>query len=436
MTPELPLEAYAPPADARGAGLSLAAARWERLAYVAALAFMANLYASPAFYWPVFEKARLGVLTSAVCAFAVLMKRITSGERLRLGGGPAALLFAYAAIVPLSFTWTISVPRTTEALSDTAKLMVLYVALLNALNTPRRVRTFLLVGALATLAPSIGSIQRWLADDNLIEGYRTAWRGNYADPNRLAMGIVLLLPASILLIRDARRLWLKTALLVSAVATVTAIVLTHSRSGAIAMAIALLLTFLRGERKARGVLLAATAAVALVALAPRSFWVRSESIADYQEDASFAGRERAYAMLRVIFDERPLTGVGAGAFLSAWDRFAPLSAGGQHLIAHNIFMEILGEMGAVALALFGLFCLWLCLRLWRAGADPLLGVEARALLAGLVGYIVCELVNGYSRSFNLYAAFAVSMAVLAQSALRARMTARERSSAGVPVPAA
>ncbi len=412
---------YTPARDARSAGLAAASERWGRLAYGAALAFMANLYASPAFYWSELEKARLGVITSAVCAFAVLMRRVTSGERLRLGGPPAALLFAYAALVPLSYLWTISEPRTLESMSEVGKLMVVYVALANALDSPRRLRTFLIVGALATLAPSIGAIQRWIENDNLIDGYRTAWRGNYADPNRLAMGLVLLLPASLGLVAHTRRAWLKLALAVSAVAAVAAIVLTHSRSGAIALAVALGLTFLRGERKLRGVVLAIGVVAALATLAPQSFWTRSESIADYQEDASFAGRERAYSMLRVIVEERPFTGVGAGAFISAWDRFAPLSAQGQRLIAHNIFMEILGELGIVALALFGAFCVWLALRLWRAASDPVQGVDARVLLAGYVGYVICELVNGYSRSFNLYAAFAAGVALIAQISLRDRV---------------
>ncbi len=412
---------YAPTRDARSAGLAAASDRWGRLAYGAALAFMANLYASPAFYWPELEKVRLGVLTSAVCALAVLMRRVTSGERLRLGGPPAALLFAYTAIVPLSYVWTISESRTLESISEIAKLTVLYVALVNALDSPRRLRTFLIVGALATLAPSIGGIQRWLDNDHLVEGYRTAWRGNYADPNRLAMGLVLLLPASLGLVSQTRRAWLKLALAVSAVASLATIVLTHSRSGAIALAVALGLTFLRGERKLRGVVLALGVVAALATFAPQSFWTRSESIADYQEDASFAGRERAYAMLRVIVEEHPFTGVGAGAFISAWDRYAPLSALGQRLIAHNIFMEILGELGLVALALFGAFCAWLALRLWRASSDPIQGVDARVLLAGYVGYVVCELVNGYARAFNLYAAFAAGVALLAQISLRDRV---------------
>ncbi len=423
---ELHFGAFAPPLDARAAGLSQAADRWGRLAHLAALAFIANLYASPAFFWPeVFEKARLGLLTSAVCAFAVLMRRLTSGEQLRLGGPPAGLLFAYAAMVPLSFAWTISTPSTTEAVTEIAKLLVVYVALLNALDTPGRLRTFLVVGALATLAPSTGAVQRWLADDNLIEGYRTAWRGNYADPNRLAMALVLLLPPALALAGEVKRRWLKGVLLFAAVANVAAIVLTHSRSGTIALAVALALTLLRGRRKGRGLALAAVAVIALIAFAPATFWTRSSTIAHYEEDPSFSGRERAYQMLQVITSERPLTGVGAGAFLDAWDRFAPLSAGGVHLIAHNIFMEILGELGVIALGLFGAFCMWLSFRLWQAGRDPVAGVDARALCAGLVGYLVCELVNGYSRSFNLYAGFAAAVAAIAQARLRARLAAGE-----------
>jgi hypothetical protein len=86
-------------------------------------------------------------------------------------------------------------------------------------------------------------------------------------------------------------------------------------------------------------------------------------------------------------------------------------------------METLGELGLIALGLFGTFCVWLLVRLWRAGLEPVAGLEARALCAGLVGYLVCELVNGYSRSFNLYAAFAAALAAVAQYRLRTRIAA-------------
>jgi O-antigen ligase len=410
------------PIEARSAGLSHAADRWGRLASLAALAFVANLYASPAFYWPeTFERWRLGLLTSAVCAGAVLMRRVTGGERLRLGGPAAGFLFAYAAVSPLSFVWTIDADRTADAVSDMAKLAVLYVALLNALDTPARLRRFLLVGSLATLGPSIGAIQRWLDNDQLVEGYRTAWRGNYADPNRLAMGLVLMLPPTIACLVEARRPWLKALLLVAGVANVAAMVLTHSRSGAVALAAALALSLLRGRFKGRGLVAVAIMLAAMAVLAPKTFWTRSSSITEYEHDVSFEGRERAWQLLLVIMEVRPLTGVGAGAFLSAWNRFAPLSASGRHLIAHNLFMEIMGELGAVALLLFAVWSGWLLVQLWHAGRDPTAGIDARALFAGLAGYLVCELVNGYSRSFNLYAAFACAVAAIAHASARARL---------------
>jgi putative inorganic carbon (hco3(-)) transporter len=423
MNGELHLGTYSPTLDVRASGLGHAAERWGRLAYGSALAFLVTLYANPAFYWPVFEQARLGVLTAAVCAFAVVMRRITSGEPLRFGGMPAALLFAYAATIPLSYAWTISPDRTLDAIADIAKLLVVYVAIVNSLDTPGRLRTFLLVGALVTLAPSLGGIQRWLDDDRLIEGYRTAWRGNYADPNRLAMGVVLLLPAAVISALQARRAWLKGLLWFTVFANVAVIVLTHSRSGAIAMAAALALTLLRGRQLGRGLIGAAVALALFVAVAPESFWRRNSTIADYQEDASFQGREHAWSMLKVIASERPLGGVGAGAFIESWTRFAPLSAGGDHLIAHNIFMEIQGEQGALALLSFGLFAAWLFVRLWAAGRDPVGGSEARAILAGAVAFLICELVNGYSRNFNLYVAFAVATAAVAQAGVRAKLAA-------------
>jgi putative inorganic carbon (HCO3(-)) transporter len=425
MASELHLGSWASPFAVREAGLAQASSRWSYLAYLAALAFVVNLYASPAFWFEFFEKFRLGVATAGLCAFAVVMRRVTSGERLRFGGPPALLLFTYAATVPLSLAWTISPDRTLDATVDTAKCLLIYVALANALDAPGRLRMFLLAGALATLAPSTGTILRWATGDGLVEGYRAAWRGNYADPNRCAMGLVFFLPATIMAVGQAKRPWLKALLAFAAVSNVAAIVLTHSRSGAVAMAIALALTFLRGRSKGRGLILAGVAVLGLIALAPRSFWQRSGTIASYEQDASFYERERAWSMLKEIADQRPLTGVGAGGFIEAWDRFAPLSAQGRHLIAHNIFMEIQGEQGAIALLLFGAFSAWLLWRLWWAGGGGASGAEARALFAGLIAFLICELVNGYSRTFNLYAAFGAAIVAAAHARLRARLASEE-----------
>jgi O-antigen ligase len=205
-----------------------------------------------------------------------------------------------------------------------------------------------------------------------------------------------------------------------AAAQVTAIVLTHSRSGAIAAAVAALLFLLRGRGAlARGLLAAGVLAAGVAAFAPQSFWVRSRTITSLGEDASVAGREHAWRVLGAIVEDRPLSGVGAGAFLSSWSRYAPLDAGGRRYVAHNILLEIVGDLGVLAFALFAGFIAWLLWGAWRAGDDAQVGWEARAIFAGLAGYLVCEMVNGYSLSWFLYFLFACAAAVARLARVRA-----------------
>ncbi len=410
----------------REAGLAHAGERWGRLAYAAALAFVAVLYANPMNWFPQLERLRLGLLTAAACALAVAMRRLTGGQRIRAGGLAGVLLFGYAASGFLSITWTI-VPWATRAwMVEVAKLLVVWVAIQNALDTATRLRRFALVAAVASLAPAVGGVRTWLAGDNLVEGIRTHWVNLFADPNRLAMGLVAVLPLAMASFARARRPWLKALLAFTVAAQVASIVLTHSRSGAVAMAVAVLLYLFRGGSGAlKGVVVALALLVGVAALAPRTFWERSATIADYREDASVAGREHAWQVLGSIVEQRPLSGVGAGGFYFSWDRYAPLSAGGQHLVAHNILMEVLGELGAIALLLFAGFFAALLLPLWRAGRDALVGREARALFAGLAGYLLMEMINGSTLSWFLYFLLAAATAAVRLARLHRALEVEE-----------
>jgi O-antigen ligase len=413
--------------ERRATGLDLAAERWGRLAALGAYLWVTMLYASPAHWWPVFERFRLGLLTAALCAGAVLMKRLTAGERLRAGGPLAIPLYLYLAIIPLSLLWTIHAPATEGAIVDAAKLVVVFVAIQSALDTPSRLRTFFAVASVASLAPALGGVRVWLDGENLVEGFRTHWYGVFADSNRLAMNLVVVLPMTLASMSLARRPPVKAFFAFVAVAQLAAIVLTHSRSGAVATVVAAGLWMLRGgiRHAAKGALAGLALAIALVAFAPQSFWDRSSTITHFEDDASVAGRERAWQVLGAIWEERPLGGVGAGAFIHAWDAYAPLSAGGRHLVAHNVFIEVLGELGLVALLAFFAFVVALHVRLWFAGHHGERGVEARVVFAALAGYMVMELVNGYTLSWWLYLLFACGAAALRHHDARERLRAED-----------
>jgi len=405
---------------AREGALTRAGDRWSLWAHGASLAFVASLYSNPMYWWPSFERFRLSFVAMAIGAASVAARRLATGERIRVGGPVALLLAAYAAFVPLSLLWTIAPDKTLAEIVDVGKMLVVYVTVLNALDTPRRLRRFMLVAAAASLGPALGGVWIWRTGEDLVEGFRTHWRGLYADPNRLAMSLVAVLPFAIHAALTARKPSQRALFAFVVASQLSAIVLTHSRSGAVATAVAVLLVLLRGRGTgARSLLAAAAIIVGVLAFAPSSFWERQATIAAYSEDASVTGRRHAWMVLGNILHDRPLGGAGAGAFLPAWDRWAPLEAGGHPYVAHNILLEIMGELGVVAFAIFAAWCAAILAAIWRAGDDPLVGPEARAIFAALVGYLVCEMVNGYSLSWFLYFLFGAGAAVVRLARMRA-----------------
>jgi O-antigen ligase len=408
---------------ARDAWLERAARRWGDLAHGAALLFLLMLYSNPQFWWPSLERLRLAFLAAGLCAAGVVVHRLVSGERIRFGGWEAAPLWAYLAFIPASLAWTLSERDTWFALGEAWKMAVIFVAVQNVVDGRSRLRRFLLVAALASLGPALGAIDVWRSGDALVDGFRTHWRGPYADPNRLSMALVAVLPFALHGALGARRRGVRILLWAVAAAQIAAVVLTHSRSGSIAAGVAILLFLARGRGgTVRAAVVALALGLGLVALAPETFWRRSATLANLEEDESVQGRENAWKVLGVIVDERPLTGVGAGAFIQAWGHFAPLAAGARRYIAHNVLLEIVGELGIVAFALFCAFCGRVLLELWRAGADPLVGSEARAIFAALAGYLVTEMANGYSLSWFLYFLFACAVAVVRTARTRAALS--------------
>ena len=123
------------------------------------------------------------------------------------------------------------------------------------------------------------------------------------------------------------------------------------------------------------------------------------------EDLSIEGRLQAWQVAGRAFQERPMLGVGEGAFLQAWSQYAPMDSDrlfGHRYVAHNLVLEVMAELGLVGLlglAGFIGICLWSA---WRARHGEL-GGEARAVLAALIGYLVCQMFSGYSTSWFLYA---------------------------------
>lgn len=290
---------------------------------------------------------------------------------------------------------------------------LVYVAAASLLGTPGRVRVLAWSMALAATIPAYYGLTNYLTGTDLLEGYRTRWEGSFFDPNRLAMALVI---STILLLALRSRLrspLARLTVLALAGLQIATIVATYSRGAVLGLGVGLLtLVLVAPGGRGKALVLVTTVALAVGILAPERFWNRTETIVSYEEDLSAQGRINAWRTAGNIIERRPLTGIGAAAFTTAWASYAPGDAGSTAYVAHNLILEVAAELGL--LALLGFVALVIaCMRgAWKvAKADTSATVEARGLLAAISGYLVCQMFAGFMLSFFLFLLLGMATAV-------------------------
>ena len=388
----------------------VSARKWQaqkaaQVAFFATALFAAQLYLSPAQWFPVLEPVHHAAILSVVALAALLIRRMLKNEPLWMGWR-TAFLAVYVGAAVLSPMWSIAPRNSVAGATEVAKHLLFFMAVVNAIDTPKRVRVALALYALAAIAPGWGTFNNWFHDQLLVEGFRGRWLGVMADPNHDAMALVGALPILLFLTTGHGHRWpLRIVAVLGAAACIAGIIATHSRGGSVGLAAAVLVFALFSRRKALASILVLAGAAGMMIFAPTSFWERNETATLGAEDLSIEGRLQAWQVAARAFKERPVLGVGEGAFLEAWSQYAPIDSGrlfGHRYVAHNLILEVAGELGLVGLlGIMGFItiCLW---GAWRARHGEL-GGEARAVFAALVGYLVCQMFSGYSTSWFLYA---------------------------------
>jgi putative inorganic carbon (HCO3(-)) transporter len=395
------------------------ARRWQaekagEIAFWATALFAAQLYLSPALWIPYLDKARPAAVLSVLGLAALLMRRVLANKPLWMGW-QSALLGVYVVAALLSPMWSLAPAQSVTGSIEVAKHFLFFLAVVNCVDSPRRVRIALGLYALSAIAPGWGTFDYWRNGIGLVEGFRGRWLGVLADPNHDAMALVGAVPILLFLTVGRGHRWpVRIAAVAGIALCLTGIVVTHSRGGSIGLIFAVA-TYT----------LLATAAAGMLLLAPTTFWQRNETVALGAEDLSIEGRLEAWQVAGRIFRERPVLGVGENAFLAAWGQYAPIDSDrlfGARFVAHNLFLEVLGQLGLVGL--FGIVGFIAC-AMWSAwkARNGELGGEARAVLAALLGYLVCQMFSGYSNSWFLFALAGFATCCQAWAPRRAPTTA-------------
>lgn len=401
-----------------------------------ALLFLVCLYTSPAHLYPVLETLRPAMLAATAMLAAVVARRLMRGERIRLAGGPGAAMLVLFTLLSMSTLWALHPTSALGFALGALKLPLAFVGLVGCLRVPRHVRLAMSVAAIASLVPAWGTLERYNAGIDLVEGYRGAWIGLLANPNELAMVMAVTVPWALHSAQHSYG-WKRLLYLTAFGLQVSTIVVTHSRGGALGMAVGLVATALLAENKLRAFGLVGAAAAALVMFAPESFWRRTETISTYETDASAMGRLRAWETGFNALEDRPLLGVGAGGYVDAWNRYMSRNIRERAYASHNMWMQVAVELGYVGAAVFASMLALLVGALWKARSHTQVGAEARTLLASLAALIVCGTTGGYAFNWFFYMVLGVAGATVACARAAPEPAPRARESAvGAPLPVA
>jgi probable O-glycosylation ligase (exosortase A-associated) len=242
--------------------------------------------------------------------------------------------------------------------------------------------------------------------------------------NNTGFGLLLnmTLPMFFFFAREEANPWLRRLFWATFFLSIPATVFTYSRGAMIGLGVVLLCLLAKTGRKGIAVAGLAAGVVLLVTLAPEGWFARMQTLRQYEEDASAMGRFDAWLAFSRVGLDRPL--LGAGFWGPTVDelflRYHPTAPRSRD--AHNIFFNILGEHGVIALAIFvGLIvCCILSLRGLRSSrgsARPPDWVSSYAhmLEVSLVGYVVTGLFlsASYLDLFYHVVAFTILLKVLA-----------------------
>lgn len=375
--------------------------------------FAVTIYALPQHLFPALEPLRIAVVTAALAGAGLVGRWFLGGPMPTTGGLRGLGFAAFLLAAMLSPSWSVEPEASRWASGEAMKMGLVYVAAASLLGTPGRVRVLAWSMALAATIPAYYGLTNYLTGTDLLEGYRTRWEGSFFDPNRLAMALVI---STILLLALRSRLrspLARLTVLALAGLQIATIVATYSRGAVLGLGVGLLtLVLVAPGGRGKALVLVTTVALAVGILAPERFWNRTETIVSYEEDLSAQGRINAWRTAGNIIERRPLTGIGAAAFTTAWASYAPGDAGSTAYVAHNLILEVAAELGL--LALLGFVALVIaCMRgAWKvAKADTSATVEARGLLAAISGYLVCQMFAGFMLSFFLFLLLGMATAV-------------------------
>jgi O-antigen ligase len=447
----------AAPLPPRASARRAAPAEPRDWAFTWTLVFTAILFLRPQDMFPPLEALHLAELSAIAGLTALLVGRLARQQPITRITPEFLGVLAFGAMIlataPFSIWLGGSIGVFTELYS---KVILVYLLAVNVIESPKRLErlTWLLVLAVGYLG--FRAVIDYARGVNMIaKGTRVAGAvgGIMGNPNDMALNMTVFIPLAAFMAMRPGSTIKRLVAAGCALSMTGAIVASGSRGGFLGFAaMIVVLGVVAARQRPAAVFAGALVILCALPVAPASYWRRIASITDSSKDdyQSRDARKRLFGESFDAFVENPITGVGAGEFKD-WKPEQRVEAWHE---SHNVWLQVAAELGVFGFAIFlylvgqSFYAVFQTRRLLRRlrparrkargpaqDATPLISDEDAALLdahsaammASLVGWLVCAFFASvaYNWTFYYLLALAATPREMLKPLVPSRRAARE-----------
>lgn len=269
----------------------------------------------------------------------------------------------FVLLAAFSYFWSIEAADTLNRVFQYGLLFAFFWVLFSVLDKPEQLRGILVAYVLGCYVAGFDTITNFLSGS---EAYYQRYAADGFDPGDLSFVLALGIPMAWYLAfkENSRLVWIYR---LYPLVAVMVILLTAARAGLLGVAVGLLFVFFTLPRaswrvKALATVLGLVALWMIPILVPAESFSRLATLSEELTQGSLNDRTNIWLAGWQNFSDRPLLGVGAGAFgasLREHELFRDWVA------PHNLFVSIATEMGLLGLGLFVLMLVSVVTVLWQ-----------------------------------------------------------------------
>jgi putative inorganic carbon (HCO3(-)) transporter len=312
------------------------------------------------------------------------------------------LLYLFYLIMVFSIPFSFWPSYSFNVFVEMLKILVFVILFIHLIDSQKKLKIFFWVFLVVNCYLAFSAVKNFMLLGQTAVSARVGGTGGFlGDANDFALALSVALPFSFYLFLSERKKLLKFIYLTFCSILTLGIVSTSSRGGFITLVFLMFYFVLKSKRKLLGVFSILLIFLLIFLFAPQEYWQRQMTITSYEQDESAMGRIDAWKAGIRMFADRPLLGVGLGAYETAFG----VKYGGKEgswFSAHNAYVQTGAELGFLGILVYLGLMFYIYSQANRLAKSIQEGNYLKTISQGLVGALLAYAVGSFFLSVGHY----------------------------------